>query len=510
MLRLLAARQLRIAISAVVLTIGGVMLAPAPAPAASESVTLSAVPGSATPDTDAVAGKVTLTEAQPNTQFTAGLQTVTLTISQIDNGLIDTELIFPAPSVAVSGGHSVDQASVVVTPKTIQFSVATVANNTAAATISVNGIHLHTHDVGQVRIASSITSGVVKYFNVVQQSRIAGSDRYETSANALLNIPHGVDEHPDSIVLASGENFPDALSAINCCARGDFPAVLLTRPDSLSAVTRTAILHTGVTTIYIAGSDDVISQHVENQVREIYKDFPDSGPVAVQRFAGDDRYDTNALLVKNGNSSDGPIVLMASGRDFADGLALGPVARAKQFPLILTDGKSLTSVQTSSLKHAKTVIIAGGTAAVSTHVEDQLHARGLTVDRVSGKDRIETAANIARWETEGLKNPDGTPVSGLLGTSLGFGEYGSAYVANGSGFADALSFGQVAGHAAASLLLTRNASDPGDALITYLASKSIVSNNTDSTDQISRIVAAGGNAAISPTLVKQIATAIQR
>jgi putative cell wall-binding protein len=502
-----AARRLRIVIFAAVLAVGGVVIAATSAPAAGEAVTLSAVPGTASRDTEAVAGKVTLAEAQPNTQFTAAHRTVTLTINQIGDSSADAELVGPAPSVTASAGHSVDPASVVITSETIQFVVDTDAANSTAATISVTGIHLHTHGYGQVRIASDVTSGDVKFLNVVDQSRIAGDDRYETSAKVVANLPRGGDEHTQAIVLASGENFPDALSAINCCSTADYPAVLLTRPDSLADSTRKAIIDSRALTVYIAGSSDVISRHVESQVRALHRtESPQT--LTVERFAGDDRYDTNSLLLRNG-AVGGNVALLASGLDFADGLALGPVSRALHAPLILTNGQSLTDVQTSLFAHfhTKTVVIAGGTASVSSHVEDQLRDLGLTVERVSGQDRVETAANIARWETEGLKNPNGTPVFGFLGTSLGFSS-SPAYVANGSGFADALSFGQLAGDHTVPLLLSHSSTTPGEALTTYVGGKTILNALTH--DSLVNVVAAGGDSVVSPALVDRVATAVQQ
>ena len=86
----------------------------------------------------------------------------------------------------------------------------------------------------------------------------------------------------------------------------------------------------------------------------------------------------------------------------------------------MTNGQSLTSDQTLQLSSlgAKTVVIAGGTSSVSSDIEEDLKARGPSVARVAGRDRVETAANIARWATEGMKEADGiTPAFVLGGTS---------------------------------------------------------------------------------------------
>lgn len=153
--------------------------------------------------------------------------------------------------------------------------------------------------------------------------------------------------------------------------------------------------------------------------------------VTTQRIAGANRYATSVMLRDAADATqcgDCPVFgapILASGETFAD--ALGAANDAVE-PILLTTRDVLPSETRSALqKYAsggdKPVIIAGGTAAVSTAVEDEVKSLGLTPERVAGSDRYDTAARFALG---------GGPVTTIL-------------VASGEAFADALAVGPVVG-----------------------------------------------------------------
>ena len=80
-----------------------------------------------------------------------------------------------------------------------------------------------------------------------------------------------------------------------------------------------------------------------------------------------------------------------------DALNAGPYAGRLKAPVLLTKTKEMdagTLAEIERLK-AKEVIIIGGVNAVSEKVANQLKAKGLTVNRIFGENRYETALKVA-------------------------------------------------------------------------------------------------------------------
>src|ERR1035437_9567647 len=158
------------------------------------------------------------------------------------------------------------------------------------------------------------------------------------------------------------------------------------------------------------------------------------------RLAGADRYGTAVAISQSAfqPQSPGSAVTVASGANFPDALAAGPVAAAQGGPLLLVpqDGALPTTVSTELTRlKPSSVNIAGGTAAVSSLVESKLPGFGAgTVFRRAGQDRYETAAALA-----GITN-------GGLGKTV--------FIATGASFPDALGGSAAAGRLGGALLLT--------------------------------------------------------
>jgi putative cell wall-binding protein len=114
--------------------------------------------------------------------------------------------------------------------------------------------------------------------------RVAGEDRYETAAfAALAAFPAGA----DAVVLARGDDFPDALAGAYLAGQLGGP-VLLTQPAELPEVTATAIETLGATQIYLLGGPAAISPEVEEGFGEEF---------TVTRVQGTTRYGTAAAAV---------------------------------------------------------------------------------------------------------------------------------------------------------------------------------------------------------------------
>lgn len=155
---------------------------------------------------------------------------------------------------------------------------------------------------------------------------------------------------------------------------------------------------------------------------------PQGIQVGKSRVGGANRVATSLLLLDNTqNKSE---VVLATGRNFPDGLVAGAFAGATKSGVVLTMGTTAIEPETlSKLKSVGTskVTIVGGTGAVSQGVEDSLKAVGIQVERIAGTDRYDTAFQVF----ENMK------ASGKLKLNAR-GEPHGVFVATGKNFPDAL------------------------------------------------------------------------
>ena len=214
--------------------------------------------------------------------------------------------------------------------------------------------------------------------------RISGNTRSETAFKAANELKEvlGIEKF-DSIIIASGDNFADALAGSYLAAVKGAP-ILLYRSSALAENVAyiTENLAAGGT-VYILGGTASVDQNFEDQLTGLN----------VERLSGPSRFDTNLVILKEGNVTGGEI-LVATGWNFAD--CLSASATGKPILLVNSSTNKLTDSQIeylSSLTDAKFTII-GGTASVSEELETALKAYG-DVDRVSGATREETSVKVA-------------------------------------------------------------------------------------------------------------------
>ena len=178
-------------------------------------------------------------------------------------------------------------------------------------------------------------------------------------------------------------------------------------------------------------------------VRSSHASTWDVEAARVGRVAGPDRIATAVAVSQdsfpNGHAS---AVVLARADDYPDALVGGPLAAAKNAPLLLTQGAQLPAATATELSRVLptggTVYVLGGTAAVPTSIETQLTALGYQVVRYSGADRYATAATVAAAL--------GNPATVLLAT--------------GTNFPDALAAGPAAAHVHGAILLTSGSTMP--------------------------------------------------
>ena len=104
---------------------------------------------------------------------------------------------------------------------------------------------------------------------VGERLRIYGADRYKTAVEIAKAFKSKLNKDVDTIVLASGEDYPDALCA-GPLASSKNAAILLTKSKTLSEDTKEYIkANTNIKNIIIVGGERSISSSVEDELKTL-------------------------------------------------------------------------------------------------------------------------------------------------------------------------------------------------------------------------------------------------
>lgn len=266
-------------------------------------------------------------------------------------------------------------------------------------------------------------------------NRIAGLDRYQTAVEvAKTGWPTG----SDSLILATGENFPDALSATTLAKKLSSP-ILLTPGDSISNDTLNEIIKLSVKQVYIVGGPGAISNNVVNSLKNL--------GINVERIAGIDRFETSVCIAdKLGAAS---MAFIATGEDFPDALSIAPIAAKKGMPILLVSKDAIAeSVKNYLAKQniTKTYVI-GGNDVISSNVVSQLPNPQI----IEGSDKFERNVNIINMFSSEL-------------------DFSNVYLATGMNFPDALAGSALAAMKSAPIVLLNTV--PAPSTVTLINEKS--------------------------------------
>ncbi|MDA3935793.1 MAG: cell wall-binding repeat-containing protein [Actinomycetota bacterium] len=215
--------------------------------------------------------------------------------------------------------------------------------------------------------------------------RVHGADRFETCAA----LSRHVFERADYVVIASGRDFPDALVAGPLAAALRAP-LLLTEPNVLPTAVATEVRRLGASQAVIVGGENAVASTV-------VVDLVLAGvrAEAIERIGGEDRYETAAMVASRLAETVGSCarVVLATGEDFPDALAVSSFAGATGCPVLLTRCDVLPGVTERAIAglNADTTLVVGGELAVSSAVE----ACVPDPVRVEGANRYETARAVA-------------------------------------------------------------------------------------------------------------------
>ncbi|KPU44137.1 N-acetylmuramoyl-L-alanine amidase LytC precursor [Oxobacter pfennigii] len=225
-----------------------------------------------------------------------------------------------------------------------------------------------------------ITAAIIK-INVPSSAyeateRVYGSDRYSTAVEISKN---GWKDGADNVILATGEDFPDALCAAPLAKQLNAP-ILLTGKDKLDVKVNEEIKRLGAKNIIIIGGTGVISQSVETSLK-------DNG-LNVKRLFGLNRYETSLAVAGYSDANFINEVVVATGEDFPDALSIASIAAKLGMPIILSPKDVLMDGVKEYIrdKEIEKSYVIGGIGVIGDEV---LKALG-NAERISGMNRYET------------------------------------------------------------------------------------------------------------------------
>jgi putative cell wall-binding protein len=203
--------------------------------------------------------------------------------------------------------------------------------------------------------------------------RLGGASRYETSrliAQRLLD--QNLVDPGTELWVATGSNYPDALSAGAAAAGAGVPILLVNGTAStLDAATSTFIGSTlDASRVYIAGGTGVVSSGIQSALAALV-----GGSSNVTRAGGPDRFSTSLLINQLAYPAGGPAVpeaLLTYGFNFPDALAGGVLAGTVGAPLYITQTACVSSGIVDHIFDVSPSVITvfGGTAIVSNNARD--------------------------------------------------------------------------------------------------------------------------------------------
>ena len=230
--------------------------------------------------------------------------------------------------------------------------------------------------IGDENAISKTTANQIKSTVNASQTRLKGSNRYETSLLIAKEIDKNHDVEKVYITNANGGEV-DALT-IAAKAGQDKQPIILTDKNSITDNTYKWLKSEDLQNAYFIGGPQMISTNVINKVNDITKDN-----VTNNRVYGADRHETNANVIKKFYTDDElEAVLVAKSDVLVDALAAGPLAANLKSPILITPKTYVSAYHKENLeaKSANKVYKIGGglTSKVMNSIASSLSKHNTT------------------------------------------------------------------------------------------------------------------------------------
>ncbi|GAM12018.1 cell wall-binding repeat-containing protein [Mesobacillus selenatarsenatis] len=248
------------------------------------------------------------------------------------------------------------------------------------------------------------------------ENRIAGTTRYHTA----VEISRSGWSQANTVFIAKGDSFPDALAGVPLAYQMGSP-ILLTEKEKLTPITKEEIVRLGAKKVVILGGSGAISPQVEQSLKKVVE--------SVERIAGNSRFET-AYKISEKLTGNPEKAIIAFAHNFPDALSIASYAAQKGYPILLTEKDSLPFYTKKGLEGKTEALVIGGESVIGKNVFSELNRYNPV--RIGGNNRFDTAAKIVSKLKLNTEN---------------------VYVANGFGFADALTGSVLAAKQGSPLLL---------------------------------------------------------
>lgn len=266
----------------------------------------------------------------------------------------------------------------------------------------------------------------------ISVERIFAPDRYKLAAIvADRYFPSA-----DKVILVQSQAWADALSASNI-SKGKYP-ILYVGKDYFPDENRAYIQKLDAKEIILVGGPNTISEKLEREVASL---FPWAD---VRRISGRDRYE----IAINSLDRDRGLVL-TSGHTYSDALVAAPYAFLEGNNILILPPNGLTASSRTLFKSVNfsNISIIGG-SLFENSANEVSEITGLSISRISGRDRYEVSANVFKHISERTADK-------------------SAIVTSGELFSDALIAGPLSQKLSRPILLARRNTIPDPVLSLY-------------------------------------------
>ncbi|TGE33809.1 cell wall-binding repeat-containing protein [Desulfosporosinus sp. Sb-LF] len=211
---------------------------------------------------------------------------------------------------------------------------------------------------GEVALSPKVEADI-QNAGLGKPERIAGYDQYETAQKVAERVGT-----KGQVILANGEQFPDAL-AISAYAGVTETPILLTNAKKMPASTQqelNSLQQKGDLDTIVVGGEAVVSSTIL------------SGLNSVQRIAGNDRYETAAAVYEFAmDALPAQTTYLVTGENFPDALAAGGLAAKQQAQIVMAQTSTLPgstySVLSRPTESPMNVVIVGGLAVITDQVK---------------------------------------------------------------------------------------------------------------------------------------------
>jgi len=352
----------------------------------------------------------------------------------------------------------------------------TAATYSVAMSDNINGRQLYCKVIDKYgnSVKSDTVTMTMKSAEVpggIEVIRLSGKGRCQTA----VKISMEAFTKADNVVLASGDNYADALAGVPLAYKMNAP-ILLVQKHKLHADTLAEIQRLGAKNVYILGGAAAISDDVKTEL--------ESKGYKVERIKGKNRFATSLEIAKKLQELCGKPdeIFFAYSHNYPDALAVSGVAAAKGCPVVYVAKSGILDKDIAEFvknSGAKKGTIIGGTAAIGEAAEGDIAKYGVkNVTRLSGKNRYATCVKINEAYADVLTGK-------------------SVCVATGTNFPDALAGGVFAAKTKSPLVLV------GTSLAnehkSYLNSK-----------DANKVYVFGGTGAVSDNVVSSIVDELKK